>query len=56
MSIFLNLDHRIRQDPLHRLRWNVLAPLEEITIRIDPLHQTIDMPLLHHPLADESIA
>lgn len=56
MRDFVELGDRIRQDLLGRLRWNVLAPLEEVTVVTGPLGQTINVPLFDHPYANEPIA
>jgi hypothetical protein len=50
------LNDRIREDLLYRLRWNVLATLDNIEIATGPYDQTTNVPLFGHPLADESIA
>jgi hypothetical protein len=50
------LNDRIREDLLYRLRWNVLATLDNIEIATGPYDQTTNVPLFGHPLADEPIA
>jgi hypothetical protein len=50
------LTDRVREDILYRLRWNVLATLDDIEIATGPLDQATYVPLFGHPLADESIA
>jgi hypothetical protein len=50
------LNDRIREDLLYRLRWNVFATLDDIEIATGPYDQTINVPLLGHPLADEPIS
>ncbi|KAF2125614.1 hypothetical protein P153DRAFT_389066 [Dothidotthia symphoricarpi CBS 119687] len=54
--MFVDLDDRIRQDLLFRLRWNISATLEHIEITIGPHDQTTNVLFLGHPLADESLA
>jgi hypothetical protein len=51
-----DLSGRIRQDLLHRLRWNNFAALDNIEIATGPYDQTTNVPLFNHSLADESIA
>ncbi|KAH6870097.1 hypothetical protein BKA58DRAFT_171295 [Alternaria rosae] len=51
-----SLQDRVREDLLYRLRWNVLAPLDDIKIRTGPGDSTTDVPLFEHYLANESIA
>jgi hypothetical protein len=50
------LTDRIREDLLYRLRWNVLATLDNIEIATGSYDQTTNVPLFGHPLADEPIA
>jgi hypothetical protein len=50
------LNDRIRKNILCRLRWNVLATLDDVEITTGPHEQTTNVPLFGHPLADDSIA
>ena len=50
------LNDRLREDLLYRLRWNVLAPLDDIKIRTGAGDPTTDVPLFDSHLANESIA
>jgi hypothetical protein len=51
----MDLDRRIRQDLLWRLRWNSVDAVEDIEIATGPHDRIINMPLLNHPLANESL-
>ncbi|KAH7065808.1 hypothetical protein BKA63DRAFT_524665 [Paraphoma chrysanthemicola] len=55
-EVIISLGRRFRQDLLWRLRWNVLAPVDNIEIATGPPDQTTDLPLRDHPLASESLA
>lgn len=55
-EVRISLDRRLRRDLLWRLRWNVLAPVDDIEIATGPPDQITDLPLRDHPLASESLA
>lgn len=51
----ISLDRRLRQDLLYRLRWDLSGTTEDIEIATGSYDQTVNMPLLGHPLADEPL-
>jgi hypothetical protein len=53
--MIVSLDQRIRQDLLWRLCWNLVDAAEDIEIATGPHDRVIKMPLLSHPLANESL-
>ena len=50
-----DLNRRIRQDHLYRLRWNLLGSLEDVKIASRPDDQTIYLPFFDHPAANECL-
>jgi hypothetical protein len=50
-----DVDERLRQDLLFRLRWDLSGAVEDIEIATGSYSQTVNMAFLGHPLADESL-
>jgi hypothetical protein len=51
----IDIDERLRQDLLHRLRWDLTGTVEDVEIATGPYDQTVNVPFLGYPLADESL-
>lgn len=49
------LNKRIHEDLLYRLRWSVLATLDDIEIATGPYDSTTNVPLFRYTLSNESI-
>lgn len=47
--------HRLREDLLWRLRWNLATPLSQVSLATGPWDHTINVPFLNHTLAEEPL-
>ncbi|KAH7076052.1 hypothetical protein FB567DRAFT_452497 [Paraphoma chrysanthemicola] len=55
-EVRINLDRCFRRDLLWRLKWNLLAPVDDIEIATGPPDQITNLPLRDHTLSRESLA